>query len=155
MKIILSSRCSEAIVVSSLFKRAKQTAEIIQGVLGSIQPLLVYEALNERDFGSHDLKNSSLYICETREKDVQDDAEDYCTKHGIEHVTSVLSRMSKLIEQLEETYIDKDIILVSHGDPLRILLAGFANIDPRQYAFIRRFDNAEIRVLTDPVVLEN
>lgn len=137
-------------MVSSLFKRAKQTAEIIHGVLGCTQPLQIDEALNERGYGSYDLKNSSI-VFETWKYDEHDAVN---TQHGIENVVNVLSRTSRLIKRLEETYIDKDIILVSHGDPLRILLAGFTNVEPGHHASIRHFDNAEIRILNDPNVLE-
>jgi len=137
-------------MVSSVFKRAKQTAEIIHNVLGCTQPLQIDEALNERGFGSYDLKDSSI-LFEIRKNDACDAID---TQHGIENVMDVLSRASRLIKQLEETYTDKDIILVSHGDPLRILLAEFTKVKPGQYASIRRFDNAEIRILTDPNVLE-
>ena len=145
------SSCNEAIMVSSIFKRAKETAEIIHGVLGCTQPLQVDEALNERGFGSCDLKDSSI-VHETWKNDAKDAT---TTQHGIENVMSVLSRTSRLIKKLEETYTDKDVILVSHGDPLRILLASFANVEPSQHASIRHFDNVEIRVLTDPNVLES
>ena len=138
-------------MVSSIFKRAKETAEIIHTVLGCTQPLQVDEALNERGFGSFDLKNSSI-IYETWKNDAKDAV---TTEQGIENVMSVLSRTSRLVKKLEETYTNKDIILVSHGDPLRILLASFVNVEPGQHASIRHFDNAEIRVLTDPNVLES
>ena len=142
---------SDAIMVSSIFKRARETAEIIHSVLGCTQPLQINEALNERGFGSCDLKNSSI-VYETWKSDAHDAV---TTQHGIENVMSVLSRTSRLVKQLEDTYTDKDIILVSHGDPLRILLASFVNIDPSQHASIRHFDNAEIRILTDPNVIGN
>ena len=138
--------------VTSQFKRANQTAEIIQNKLKCAQPLLIDGAVNERGFGSYNLQDSK-YISETRKNDVRDVAEN--DRRGIEHVTVVLSRMSSLVNQLEQTYTDKDIILVSHGDPIRILLAGYANINPSRYASIRRLENGEIRKLTDPVVLED
>lgn len=148
---MLTLSCSEAVMVSSLFKRAKETAEIIHNVLGCAQPLQINEALNERGFGSYDLKDSSVAY-ETWKNDARDAVN---TQHGIENVMSVLSRTSRLVKKLEDTYSNKDIILVSHGDPLRILLAGFANINPSQHATIRHFDNAEVRVLNDPDGLGN
>ena len=149
---MLSPNHSEVIIVTSQFKRANQTAEIIQNKLKCAQPLLIDGALNERGFGSYNLQDSK-YISETRKNDVRDVAEN--DRRGIEHVTVVLSRMSSLVNQLEQTYTDKDIILVSHGDPIRILLAGYANINPSKYASIRRLENGEIRKLTDPVELED
>ena len=149
---MLSPNHSEVVIVTSQFKRANQTAEIIQNKLKCAQPLLIDGALNERGFGSYNLQDSK-YISETRKNDVRDVAEN--DRRGIERVTAVLSRMSSLVNQLEQTYTDKDIILVSHGDPIRILLAGYANINPSRYASIRRLENGEIRKLTDPVELED
>ena len=149
---MLSPNHSKVIIVTSQFKRANQTAEIIRNVLNCDQPLLIDGALNERDFGSYNLQDSK-YIIETRKNDVHDDAKN--AQHGIEHVTVVLSRMTSLVNQLEQTYTDKDIILVSHGDPIRILLAGYANVNPSRYASIQRLDNGEIRKLTDPVELQD
>lgn len=148
---MLSSSCSEAIMVSSLFRRAKETAEIIHGILGCTQPLQINESLNERGYGSHDLKGSSI-VYETWKNDARDAVS---SQNGVESVMSVLSRTSRLVKQLEETYANKIIILVSHGDPLRILLAGFTNVDPGQHVTIQHFDNAEIRELTDATVLGN
>jgi len=135
---------------SSRFKRARHTAEIIHGLLGCAQPLKIDDLLNERSFGLYDLKDSSI-VYETWKNDANDAV---TTQHGIESVMSVLMRTSKLVKQLEETYTNKNIILVSHGDPLRILLTMFTHVDPGQHASIRHFNNAEIRELTDPNILE-
>ena len=147
--------CSEAVVVSSSFKRAKRSAEIMHAILGCTQPLQIDEALNERDFGKYNFKGSE-FMNEIRENDAKDDGTN--AQHGVEHVLSCLSRMSALVKQMEEAYTNKDVILVSHDDPLRILLAGYAKepkINPCKYASIKRFEHGEIRRLTDPIVLGN
>ena len=138
-------------MVSSCFKRAKQTAETIHNVLGCARPLQIDEALNERNWGLYDLKDTSFGY-EYYKEDARDAVN---TQHGIESVTNILMRTSGLIKQLEETYTDKVIILVSHGDPLRILLAGFAKVELTQNGTIPSFSNAEVRELTDPNTLEN
>ena len=148
---MLSSSCSEAIMVSSCFKRAKQTAETIHSVLGCTNPLQIDEMLNERYWGQYDLKDTSLAY-EYYKEDARDPVN---TQHGIESVTDILIRTSRLIRQLEETHANKNIILVSHGDPLRILLAGFAKVELTQNGAIPHFGNAEIRELTDRTLLEN
>lgn len=137
-------------MVSSCFKRAKQTTETIHSMLGCTKPLQIDEALNERNWGLYDLK-STLLGYEYYKEDVRDAVN---TQHGIESIMDILIRTSRLVKQLEETYTNKDIILVSHGDPLRILLAGFANVDLTQNGTIPHFGNAEVRVLTDPKELE-
>lgn len=142
-------------MLSSSFRRAKESVDIIHAMLGCTQPLQIDEALNERDLGEYNLKGSE-YMHEIRENDAKDDGTN--ERQGVEHVISCLSKMSELVKRMEETYINKDIILVSHGDPLRILLAGYAKdpkIDPRKYASIKRFEHGEIRGLTDSIVLGN
>lgn len=151
LKTVLSSRCSDAIIVSSCFKRAKQTAESVHGVLGCTVPLQIDEALNERYWGEYDLKSVSLGY-EYYKEDARNAAN---TQHGIESVTEILRRTLGLVKRLEQTYANKNIILVSHGDPLRILLAGFAKVELTQNGLIPHFGNAEIRELTDFNVLEN
>jgi len=137
-------------MVSSCFKRAKETAAAIHSVLGCTKPLQIDDALNERNWGEYDLKDTSFGY-EYYKKNAHDVVN---TQHGIESIMNILTRTSELVKRLEETYTNKDIILVSHGDPLRILLAGFANIDLTQNGTIPYFSNAEIRVLTDPKELE-
>ena len=138
-------------MISSCFKRAKHTAEIIHGLLGCAEPLKIDDSLNERDFGPYDLKDTSTIPFETWDDNVTDAV---TNQHGIESVMNVLRRTSKLVKQLEDTYTNKNIILVSHGAPLQILLTTFTHIDPGQYTSVRHFDNAEIRELTDPNVLD-
>ena len=148
---MLSSHCSDAIVVSSCFKRAKQTAESVHSVLGCTEPLQLDEALNERYWGEYDLKDVSFGY-EYYKEDAYNAVN---TQHGIESVTEILRRTLGLVKRLEQTYTNKNIILVSHGDPLRILLAGFAKVELTQNGLIPHFGNAEIRELTDFSVLEN
>ena len=148
---MLSSSCNDAIMVSSCFKRAKQTAKTIHSVLGCTVPLQVDEALNERYWGQYDLKDVSL----GHEYYKEDACDAVNTQHGIESVTNILMRTLGLVKTLEQTYTNMNIILVSHGDPLRILLAGFAKVELTQNVLIPHFGNAEIRELTDSNVLEN
>ncbi|EWG98119.1 histidine phosphatase family protein [Halomonas sp. BC04] len=43
-------------------------------------------------------------------------------EHGVESVASVAGRMQAVIEALEHTLSGETVLLVSHGDPLQILL---------------------------------
>jgi glucosyl-3-phosphoglycerate phosphatase len=49
---------------------------------------------------------------------------------GIEPVTAVFERAVTLIAALEREHSGRDILLVSHGDTLAILQAGFLGIAP-------------------------
>ena len=55
--------------------------------------------------------------------------------------------MTALIVDLERRYSGRDILLVSHGDPLQILQAGFVRIDPSRHRSLPALETAEIRHL--------
>ncbi len=137
-----SSLGTNTIIFSSDFSRAKETAEIVQQVLGT-EPIHPTELLRERHFGEWEKKHHKHY------HDVwhvdQDDADH--EEAGVESVNSVLDRSSKLILQLEKQYNNKDILLVSHGDCLQILQTGFQKIDPSKHRSLPHLETAEIRLM--------
>ena len=48
----------------------------------------------------------------------------------VESVSAVLARATAFIIALEQRYSGRDILLVSHGDTLQILQAGFLRMNP-------------------------
>ena len=59
----------------------------------------------------------------------------------------MLDRTTALIADLERRYSGRHILLVSHGDPLQILQAGFLRIDPSRHRSLPAIETAEIRRL--------
>ena len=59
----------------------------------------------------------------------------------------MLDRTTALIADLEQRYSGRDILLVSHGDTLQILQAGFLRVDPSGHRRLPHLDTAEIREL--------
>jgi probable phosphoglycerate mutase len=59
----------------------------------------------------------------------------------------VLDRATALIADLERRYSGRDILLVSHGDTLQILQAGFLRMDPARHRQVPHLETAEIRQL--------
>jgi broad specificity phosphatase PhoE len=59
----------------------------------------------------------------------------------------VLDRVTALIADLERRYSGRDILLVSHGDTLQILQAGFLRMDPARHRSVPHLATAEIRPL--------
>lgn len=56
------------------------------------------------------------------------DAEDgEHTQHQVEAVSAVAKRMQAVIDEWEQKTSGETIVLVSHGDPLQILLTALAN----------------------------
>ncbi|MGM0785709.1 MAG: histidine phosphatase family protein [Pseudomonadota bacterium] len=74
--------------------------------------------LRERDFGSLEGAPDERYPT-VWERDAQDP--DHCD-FGVESVTSVAERMVAVIDALEREYRQETVLLVSHGDPLQILI---------------------------------
>jgi len=57
---------------------------------------------------------------------------------------AVLDRATALIAQLERQHCGRDFLLVSHGDILQILQAGFSGMDPSKHRLLPHLATAEI-----------
>jgi broad specificity phosphatase PhoE len=128
------------VVFSSDFARARETAEIVSEVLGCEAPLFTPK-LRERNFGDFEGTSNSNY-----EKVWEVDAERVSHEgSGIEEVSDVRERVLTLMGDLEETNDGKNILLVSHGDTLQILLTVFASREPYEHRSLPHLQTAEIR----------
>lgn len=121
---------SPIIVCTSPFSRCVETAERIAGPLG-IKPgdenFMQLENLKERYFGEHEMQ-----IATDRYEQVwADDAKSIHNKPpgDGESVMDTSLRMHSVIQQLEEQFTNKTIIIVSHGDSLSILTATLLGTD--------------------------
>lgn len=131
------------IILSSPFKRTKETAIIISEEL-KIPDIEYNDNLRERFFGDFDMKDSKNY-----ERIWEEDLTN--TNHkkwNNESVHEVAIRLMSLIEDLEITYNDRDIILVSHGDSLQILECLLKKIDPKLHRSLKPLKQGEFRDLS-------
>ena len=132
----------DTIICSSDFARARQTAEIVRARLGAAE-VVIAEALRERCFGEWEGSATGNYarVWAADETD--------CDRAGgdVEPAAAVLRRTTALIVDLERRYAGRDILLVSHGDPLQILQAGFLQMDPSRHRSLPALATAEIRPL--------
>ena len=134
---------ADTLICSSDFSRARQTAEIVRARLGA-PPVLVAAALRERCFGDLEGTATGNYarVWAADEAGTAAGADD-----GIESATAVLNRATGLVAELERRYAGRDILLVSHGDTLQILQAGFLRMDPAKHRSVPHLDTAQIREL--------
>ncbi|HSP56848.1 MAG TPA: histidine phosphatase family protein [Halomonas sp.] len=103
-------------IYHSDFLRTTQTAARVGGRFGiALQP---EPRLRERHFGVFEADPVSRYE-EIWALDARDPSHD---QHGVEPVVTVAERMNAVIESLEASLDGETILLVSHGDPLQILL---------------------------------
>jgi probable phosphoglycerate mutase len=140
-----AGRCSlgaGTIICSSDFARARQTAEIVRARLAA-GPVELAPALRERCFGDWEGTSSGNYATVWAADERDPDHHD----HNVEPVTAVLARAVALVGELDARHAGRDILLVSHGDTLQILLAGLAGADPARHRELPHLRTAEIRRL--------
>ena len=127
------------LIYSSDFLRAKETAEITGELIG-VDQIFLEAALRERFFGRFEGTSSAAY-------DFVHAAEnpEFYSENGVESLESVLDRTTRLVKRLEEDHSGRKIILVSHGDPLFCLEAGFRKAYPIHNNGYFIMGNAEIK----------
>jgi probable phosphoglycerate mutase len=133
---------ADTVICSSDFSRARQTAEIVRARLGA-PPVVVAPALRERCFGDLEGSSTDSYARVW----AADEAGTAHANGGVEPAAAVLDRATALVAELEWRYDGRDILLVSHGDTLQILLAGFLRMDPAAHRRVPHLAVAEIRAL--------
>lgn len=131
------------IIVSSDYKRAIETAEIVKSVIDVKTSISIDVNLRERNFGNYELQDHKRYD-EVWQNDI---AYPSNSMSGVETVDQTLERSLKVILALEALYIDSTILLVSHGDLLQMLFAHYHHINARFHRSISSINNAEIRSL--------
>ena len=132
---------SQTIIYSSDFLRTQQTALIAQEILEPHNRIIFTKHLRERFFGNFELTSSDNY------ETVWAQDRDYHTalKNKVEPVTQVLKRGQLCLMEIEERFCGKNILLVSHGDTLQILLAFFKGWRPERHRDVPHMGVAEIR----------
>lgn len=130
------------VIYSSDFSRAQQTANIVREYLGAPLVHLAIE-LRERNFGNYEMTSNANY------QQVWDHDKTDAKHQGqqVESVNQVSERVNALMRRLETSYINKTILLVSHGDTLQILQASLSGIGGPQHRSLPPLATAEIRKL--------
>jgi broad specificity phosphatase PhoE len=133
---------SEVLIVASDFLRTKETAAIARETLGC-GPIQSDIRLRERYFGRFEKQSSACY----NPVWALDSADANHTYGEVESLKSLAQRLANLIQELESQHADATILLVSHGDPLRVLQTWAAGLDLTEHNSIAHFSPAEIRAL--------
>lgn len=130
------------VICSSDFSRARQTAEIVRAHLGAPE-VVIAEALRERYFGDWEGSAAGNYA----QVWAADETNPCHADRDVEPTAAVLDRATAFIVDLERLHSGRDILLVSHGDTLQILRAGFLRMNPSQHRTLPDLKTAEIRQL--------
>jgi len=132
----------ETVICSSDFERARQTAQIMRTHLGAPE-VIVAKALRERCFGDWEGSAAGNYARVW----TADEANPSHTDGNVESADAVLDRATAFVVELERRYRGRHILLVSHGDTLQIMQAGFLRMSPSRHRTLPHLPPAEIRQL--------
>lgn len=130
------------LIYASDFARALQTAQIMREHLRSAD-VVGAPALRERYFGRWDGTSAANYQAVW----AADEAGAGHAGDGVEPADAVLDRATALVRDLERRQSGQVILLVSHGDTLQILQAGFARMDAGAHRRLPHLATAEVRRL--------
>lgn len=133
----------ETLIITSDYLRALETAQIMKNVVDCEAQVQLEPRLRERDFGQLELKSHDNYESVWL-NDLTHPEQSFMS---IESVQDVLKRTQEVLNELDEKYHNRTILLVGHGDPLQILLAFHNGINPRFHRSLRGIANADIRSL--------
>jgi glucosyl-3-phosphoglycerate phosphatase len=128
----------EVIIFCSPFSRAVQTSLIIKDKLKvNNSNYYISFDIREREFLKFELQSSKEYSkvweADNTDKDIK----------GIETCTQVANRLQLFFDMIELQFVNKNVIIVSHGDPIMIARTILLNDSPynhRDYEYIK---NAE------------
>ena len=127
------------VILSSPLKRAKKTAEIIEG--GRNIPMIIEEGLKERYFVKFEGMTAQQFdFDEIWNYKIDKQYED------AESIGQLFKRTQVFLDKIKEEYKDKTVLLVTHGGisvPIRAILEGI----PEDTEVIRNFgiENCEVR----------
>ncbi len=134
---------ASTMVVTSDFKRARETADIALEMLACKVSIYEESRLRERDFGELELGADDSYSEVWQQDEVNPDSQ----ARGVESVNPVMARVSSVVADYESQYSAATILFISHGDALQILQTAFARLDASTHRRLEHLHTAEIRQL--------
>lgn len=133
----------DTLIVSSDFQRARETALAASSALKG-QWIRFDPLLRERTFGELEGATGDRYP----EVWAEDEKSSATAPFGAEPTQELVARLARLIVKLESEYREREILLVSHGDPLRFLQLWAVGRPLTEHLQVKLFQPAEIRALT-------
>lgn len=132
-----------SLIISSDFKRARESAEIMHRLLDCDASVVIDRRLRERHFGELELGSDNAYESVWREDKIDPDN----NLSGVESPNQVMQRVTALVSEYEEILSGRTLLLISHGDALQILQTAFSKQDASRHRQQQHLNTAEIREL--------
>jgi glucosyl-3-phosphoglycerate phosphatase len=128
-------------VISSPLRRARESAEIAAEILGTV--VRIDSRLAERGFGEFELLSDDHY-----ERVWSEDRSDPThEKWGVESASAILSRVSTLIQELQQADGSGAYVLCTHGDVASVLLCAASGVALTRHRDVGAMANGEVRSL--------
>lgn len=132
------------VVLSSPLKRALNTAEIISQV-NNFQKPIIETLLIERECGemTGTPRNKILEMFGDRVL-VTPTINYFLDTHGVETFPELVVRANKLLTEIEARYLNKNILLVSHGDFGKMIFCAYHKLRWQDVLSAFHFGNSEM-----------
>ena len=122
------------LIFASSFLRTKQTAEIIADVIGFDKSKIIYDKrlweLNTGEFSGGPVRRYWEFFTSLEERFTK-------KSPGGESHTEVKNRVMDFLYETDSKYNGKNILIVSHGDPIWMMIVGAAGATPEEAVKIR------------------
>jgi len=138
------------LIIASPYERTKQTAEMIKAALSLSDEQLVFEdRLGEIKLGDMDGADLATYHAFLSEGEIWSEQ----TPENGESWNDVKRRVGEWLYEIDKQYKDKNILVVGHNSPLRMLGTVATGMSLKDSQFdhdedTKRFNNAEVRDMT-------
>ncbi len=136
------------IIISSDFKRTRETAQFVHDHFSVKAPLRLEPRLRERGCGLCENKDYHAFLETIFAPDRIDPTH---TNGGCESLMNMVSRLTHVVQDVEKEFENKIVLLVSHGDPLLTLFTICSGKSPADRKLEDHFFNCEIREITSIV----
>ena len=144
--ILSNDEINKMQLVSSDFLRTRQTAEILHSELQLKRPIKFEPRIRERGLGLLELTP----VSNVRDIWKQDEVDPTSSFNGIESLSSMALRLTRVVKDYDTEFQDLVIVLVSHGDPCQCIHSVFVGLPPNEFrAANRSYRNCEIRELAE------
>jgi ribonuclease H / adenosylcobalamin/alpha-ribazole phosphatase len=116
--------------------RARETAEIAADALGGL-PVAEDEGLTEVDYGAWEGRTFPEIACDPAYREFQVDPVHRPAPGGGESLVGVQSRVYEAMARVARKACGAPVLIVSHGDPLRLVLAGCLGLALEEFRRLR------------------
>lgn len=132
-------------VWTSPLVRARATSELVNEALGGV-PVYEEEGLTEVDYGAWEGRTFPELLLDPAYREFSRDPLRNPVPGGGESLIAVRDRVYAAMERIAEWADGRSVLVVSHGDPLRLILAGCLGLDLAQLRRLR-VDNGALSAI--------